>query len=120
MAVDHRRGWRFLDDRSLRAGYDMSGLDAVDISRDRDHPVRVVAGEIGADAANRHGVGFLVRRTGGLEQHRANARETVGLHDRHGVPRLTPAPGGGSCLLSPAWSQSDGVRASGKIPKSRS
>src|SRR5258706_8962482 len=52
-----------------------------------------MAGEVGVDAADRHGVGFLVRGAGGLEQRRANARETVGLHDRHRVPRLKARAG---------------------------
>src|ERR1035437_6419619 len=62
----------------------MSDLDAVDIGRDRDDPVRVMAREGGVDAADSHGIGFLFRRAGGLEQRRADAREAVGLDDWHG------------------------------------
>jgi hypothetical protein len=43
-----------------------------------------MAREVGVDAADRDGIGFLVRRAGGLEQCCADACETVGLHDRHG------------------------------------
>jgi hypothetical protein len=43
-----------------------------------------VAGEIGVDAADRHRIGLLLRRAGGPEQRRADARETVGLDHRHG------------------------------------
>ena len=85
MAVDDGRGRGFLHDRPLRAGYDMPDLDAVDIGRDRDHPVRVMAREVGVDAANRNGVGFLVRRAGRPKQRRADAREAVSLHQRHGI-----------------------------------
>jgi len=84
MAVDHGRGRRFLDDAPFGAGHDMAGLDTVDIGRDRDHAVRVVAGKIGVDAANRDGASLLLRRAGGLEQRRAYSRETVGLNHRHG------------------------------------
>ena len=63
----------------------MAGLDAVDIGRDRDYPVRVMPGEVGVDAADRHGAGFLLRCAGGSEQRRADARETVGMDDRHGI-----------------------------------
>jgi len=84
VAVDHRRGRRFLHDRPWRAGNDVPGPDAVDIGRDRDDSVRVVARQVGVDAAGCDGLRFLVRRPGGPEQRRANARQTVGLHDRHG------------------------------------
>jgi hypothetical protein len=57
----------------------------IEISRDRDHAVRVVAGEIGVDAADSYRIGFLLRRPGGPEQCRADARETVGLDHRHGI-----------------------------------
>ena len=125
MAVDHGRGRRFLHDGPFRAGYDMAGLDAIDIGRDRDDAVRVMAGEIGVDAADRHGNGLLVRRAGSPEQRRADARETVGLDDRHGFPHRWPA-----CevrvlfLLSLislsliSWSQSGGLRARAECPVS--
>src|SRR5436305_8096043 len=87
MAVDHGRGRRFLDDGPFRAGNDMAGLDAVDIGRDCDNAVGVVARQIGVDAAHRHGAGLFVRCAGGLEQRSADARETVGLNGRHKVPR---------------------------------
>ena len=119
MAVDHGRGRRFLHDGPFRAGHDMAGLDAVDIGRDRDHAVRVMAGEVGVDAADRDRVGFLVRRAGGLEQRRADAGETVGLDDRHGISSNVRPRRSGSCLLSlPAWSQSDGLRARAESPDS--
>jgi hypothetical protein len=38
----------------------MAGLDTIDIGRNRDYAVRVMAGEIGVDAANRDGVGLLL------------------------------------------------------------
>ncbi len=101
MAIDHGRGRRFLHDGPLRAGNDMPDLDTVDIGRDRDHAVRIVAGEVGVDAADSHGAGFLVRRAGGPEQPRTNAYETVGLDDRHGNFLLSRPHEGGSCLLSP-------------------
>ena len=86
----------------------MPDLDAVDIGRDRDHPMGIMAREVGVHATRRHGTRFLVRRAGGLEQRRANARETVGLDDWHGGSSFGARAEGGSCLLSPAaWSQSD-------------
>jgi hypothetical protein len=42
-----------------------------------------VASEVGIDAADGDGIGFLLRCAGGPEQHRADARETVGLDNRH-------------------------------------
>ena len=71
----------------------MAGLDAIDIGRDRDDPVRVVAGEVGIDAAVRDGVCFLVRGAGSPEERRTDAGKTVGLDDRHGVPVAMPARG---------------------------
>ena len=47
-------------------------------------PCEVVAGEIGVDAAGGDGVGLLLRGAGGPQQRRADARETVGLNERHG------------------------------------
>jgi hypothetical protein len=85
VAVDHGRGRRLLHDGPLRAGHDMADLDPVDIGRDRDDSVGVMAREVGVDAADRHGIRLLLRRAGSPEQRRANARETVVLHHRHGV-----------------------------------
>ena len=85
MAIDDGGGRRFLHDRPLGPGHDVPDLDAVDIGRDGDHAVRVMAGEIGIDAADRHGVRFLFRGACSPEQRRANAREMVGLHQRHGI-----------------------------------
>src|SRR5260370_40909975 len=44
-----------------------------------------MACEVGIDAADGYRTGFLARRPGSPEQRRANARETVGLHGRHGI-----------------------------------
>ena len=68
MAVDHGRGRRFLHDGPCRAGHDVAGCDAVDISRDRDHAVGIVTGEVGIDTANSDCVRFFLRRTRGLQQ----------------------------------------------------
>jgi hypothetical protein len=84
MAVDHGRGRRFLHDGPFGAGHDVAGLDAVDIGRDRDHAVGVMAGQIGVDAAGGDGVGLLLRCAGAPKQRGADTRETVGLDDRHG------------------------------------
>jgi len=120
VAIDHGRGRRFLHNRPLRAGNDMPDLDAIDIGRDRDYPVRVVTGEIGVDATGSHGVGFLVRSSGRPEQRRANARETVGLHDRHGISsNLSPRRMRVLLLVVGSWSQRGGRRASGKIGNRR-
>jgi hypothetical protein len=82
-------------------------LDAVDIGRDRDDAVGIMAGEVGVDAADRYGAGFLLRRAGGPEQRSADLRETVGLDDRHGVSSFDVRTRSGSCLLSAA----DGLKA---------
>jgi hypothetical protein len=100
MAVDHGRGRRFLHDGPFRARHDMSGLDAVDIGRDRDDAVGIMSGEVGVDAADGYRVGFLVRCAGGPEQSRADMCETVGLDDRHGVSSLNARTKRGSCSLS--------------------
>ena len=100
MAVDHGRGRRFLHDGPFRAGHDVAGLDAVDIGRDRDDAVRVMAGEVGVDAADGDRVGLLLGCAGGPEQRRADARETVGLDDRHGISSCDARARSGSCLLS--------------------
>ncbi len=62
MAVDDRRGRRFLDDLPRRARDDVPDLDALDIGRDLDHPVRVVAGEVGGNDMPHDGLGLLGRR----------------------------------------------------------
>src|SRR5262249_56568025 len=85
--------------------------DAVDIGRDGDNAVRIVAGEIGIDAACSHRAGLLVRRAGSLQERRADAGETIDLHDRHvGFPwgSSTNLPASRRVLLvvTAAWSQS--------------
>ena len=60
LAIDHGRGRRFPHNGPLGAGNDMPGLDAIDIGRDRDDPVRVMAREIGVDAADRYRLRFLL------------------------------------------------------------
>jgi hypothetical protein len=105
MAVDHRRGRRFLHDGPFGAGHDMPGLDAVDIGRDCDDPMRIVAGEVGVDATDRHRVRFLVRGAGRLEQRGADARESVGLDDRHGVPLEPARKAGLVCCRKPMVSK---------------
>ena len=61
----------------------------------------VMAGEVGIDAADGDRMGLFVGRAGGLEQRRADARETVGLDDRHSPGFLWRARDlSGSCLLS--------------------
>ncbi len=119
MAVDHRRGRRFLHDGPLRAGNDMAGLDAVDIGRDRDDAVGVMAGEIGIDAADRDRAGLLIGGSGGLEQRRADPRQAVGLDDGHGVSSFDARARGGSCccksycfgfMVSKQWPQGKGQK----------
>ena len=67
VAVDHGRGRRFLHDGPFRAGHDVAGLDAVDVGRDGDHAVGIVAGEVGVDAADGDRAGFFIRCAGGLQ-----------------------------------------------------
>jgi hypothetical protein len=109
VAVDHRRGRRFLHDGPFRAGNDVAGLDPVDIGRDRDDAVRVVACEIGVDAACGHGIGFLVRRAGSPEKRGTNAREAVGLDDGHGISSFDARAARRSCCL--LWLRHHGLKA---------
>ncbi|GCC49084.1 hypothetical protein chiPu_0033070, partial [Chiloscyllium punctatum] len=44
-----------------------------------------MAGEVGVDAAGGDCACLLLRCAGALQQRRADARETVGLDDRHGI-----------------------------------
>ena len=85
MTVNHGRRRRFLHDAPLGSRHNMPDLDAIDVGGNRDHPVRVVAGKVGIDAADRDGIRLIVRCAGSAKQRRANTRETVSLHQRHGV-----------------------------------
>jgi hypothetical protein len=51
----------------------MAHLDAVDIGRDGNDAVRVVTGQIGIDAADGYGIGFLLRCTGSAQMATASA-----------------------------------------------
>ena len=72
-----------LHDLERRAGHDVAGFDAVDIDGDVDDAVRVVAGEVGVDAADGDGVRLLLRCARAAQQGGAYPGETVGLNDRH-------------------------------------
>jgi len=67
VAIDHRSRRRFLDDRPRCAGHDVTDVDAVDIRRDLDDAVRVVAGQIGVDAVPHDDLSFSRRCPGGDE-----------------------------------------------------
>ena len=83
MAVDDGRRRQFLHDGPLGAGHDVAGLDAIDVGRDGDDAMRVVAREVGVDAADGHGVRLLLRCTRGPQQCGADCLEAVGLNGRH-------------------------------------
>ncbi|MGY3406649.1 hypothetical protein ACVWZV_002762 [Bradyrhizobium sp. GM5.1] len=89
LAVDHGRRRRFLHDGPSGAGHDVAGLDPVNIGGNGDHAVGIVAGEIGVDAAVCDRVGLFLGSPGNPKQRCADAREAVGMDDRHGA--------------SPAW-----------------
>src|SRR5262245_61601683 len=78
MPVDHGRRGGFLHDLERRARRDVADLDAVDIARNLDDPVRVVAGQIGGNAAARDDVGLLGRGTATDQQRRADPLQPVG------------------------------------------
>nr|WP_035993645.1 hypothetical protein [Bradyrhizobium sp. WSM1253] len=67
------------------------------ISGNSDHAVGIVAGEIGVDAVACDRVGLFRGSSGGTKQRGADAREAVGLDDRHGVSSGLAL--GGLCLL---------------------
>src|SRR5260370_24138709 len=83
MAVDDGRGRRFLDDDPGRAGDDVADLDALDIGRDLDDPVRIMADQIGADDVAHDQRRLFFGRAGGDEQRAADLLETFGLYFRH-------------------------------------
>ena len=68
VAVDHCRGRGFLRDHPWRLRNDVAGLDAVDIGRDQDDPVAVMADQVGADIVTGDDGGLLLRRAGGDQQ----------------------------------------------------
>ena len=76
-------GRRFLDDDPGRAGDDMADLDALDIGRDLDDPVRIVADEIGADDVAHDERGLLRRARGGDKQRPPDLVETFRRDFRH-------------------------------------
>ena len=87
-----------------RAGHDVAGLDAVDVGRDGDDAVRVVAGEVGVDAADGHRVRLLLRCAGGPQQRGADFCQAVGLDGRH---LTSPCKRCGSNELSPQVTPGD-------------
>ena len=91
MTVHDRRGRRFLDDDPRRAGDDMAGLDAVDIGRDLDDPMRIVPDEIGADDMAHDERRLVLRRPRRDKQRAADFLETVCGDLRHCQPPLNSA-----------------------------
>ena len=83
VAIDHRRGRRLLDDRPRRARHDVADLNAVDIGRDLDDPVRVVTGQVGVDAVAHHDLGLFGRCAGGNQQLRADALQLFCCYSGH-------------------------------------
>ena len=83
MTVDDGGRRRFLDDDPGRAGDDVADLDALDIGRDLDDAVRIMAYQIGADDVAHDERGFLFRRAGGDEQRASDFFETFGGYFRH-------------------------------------
>ena len=88
MAVDDGRRRQFLDDDPGRAGHDVTDLDALDIGRDLDHPVRIVADQIGADDVAHDERGLLGGRARREEQRATDLFEAFCGNFRHG-PILT-------------------------------
>ncbi len=67
-----------LVDVPRRAGHDVADLDAVDIGRDQDDAVRIMADQIGADVVARDRRGLLGRCAGGLQQGIGDVGQTLG------------------------------------------
>src|SRR5215470_16204249 len=78
VAVDHCAGTGLLNDGPRRARNDMASLDAVDIGRDKDDPMRIVTDQIGADVVARDRGSLFGRRTGGLQQGIGDIRQAFG------------------------------------------
>jgi len=84
VTIDHRRRGRLPHDGPLRARHDVAGLHAIDVGRDGDHTVRIVAGKIGVHATDGDRVCLFTSGAGSLQQGGADAGETLSLNDRHG------------------------------------
>src|SRR5581483_1915932 len=67
VAIHQRCRGRLLDDRGTRGRVQVPVLDRVDVGRDADHAVGVVAGQVRADQRLAHLAGDVVRGTGTLE-----------------------------------------------------
>ena len=78
MAIDDSRRRRFLHDRPRRTGDDVPGLDPVDIGRDLDDAVRIMADEVGGDDVAHDKLGLGRRRSRRLEQGLADFDQPLG------------------------------------------
>ena len=85
VAVDHGRGRGFLHDLEWSAWHDMADLDALDVARDEDDAVGIVAGEVRVHAAARNGVRLFARRTSPDQQRRSDLLQAFGGDPGHGV-----------------------------------
>src|SRR5438132_5465659 len=83
MAVDDGRRRRFLDDDPGRAGHDMADLDALDIGRDLNDAVRIMADQVGADDMVHDQRRLVFGRAGGDEQRAADLFKAFGGYFWH-------------------------------------
>ena len=83
MPVDDGRRRRFLHDRPGRPGDDVPGLDPVDIGRDLDDAVQIMADEVGADDVAHDQLGLGGRRPRRFEQSLADFSQPLGRNFRH-------------------------------------
>src|ERR1044072_5382347 len=83
MTVDHGRGGRLLHDGERRARHDMARLDPVDVGRNGDDAMGVVADQIGLDAPARAPPPPRGRGARRAQERDADFLEAVGLNRRH-------------------------------------
>ena len=81
VAVDDGRGRAFLHDLERRARHDVALVHAVDVGRDGDDAVAVVAGEVGEHAALGDEACLLGRGAVGLQELGGDFGELVGFDD---------------------------------------
>lgn len=61
---------------------DMPRLNAVDIGRNCDYAMGIMTGQVGIDAAGGDRLRLVLRGTSSLQKRRADAGETIGLHEQ--------------------------------------
>ena len=84
VAVDDHDGGRVDVDRQLGPGLVVPLAEEVDVLREPEDAVRVVAPEVGADEVAGDGLGVVLGHAGGDEEAGGEVLERRGVEDRHG------------------------------------